>query len=129
MFLGTSWYFQNNFFVAYKWTFAFCAKHLKFVSVWLNCKLERFSSGTFAFCKLVALGWLLALLNWFSKSCEIYTFVLDCDGETHVLWKGVSQLSLFDPFHVTGLFLFPLKPSENHRFSNVSRGRSKRPVA
>ena len=36
-------------------------------------------------------------------------------------------MPLFDPFH--GLFLFPLKPSESHGFSDVSRGRSKRPVA
>ena len=33
-----------------------------------------------------------------------------------------------DPFHTTGLFLYPLKTSENQRFS-VFRGYRKRPVA
>ena len=34
-----------------------------------------------------------------------------------------------NPFHATGLFLYPLKTSENHRFSDVFRGYQKRPVA
>ena len=33
------------------------------------------------------------------------------------------------PFHVIGLFLYPLKTSENQRFSDVFRGYRKRPVA
>ena len=36
---------------------------------------------------------------------------------------------LFNPFHATGLFLYPLKTSENQRFSDVFRGYRKRPVA
>ena len=31
-------------------------------------------------------------------------------------------------FHATGLFLYPLKTSENQRFSDVSREYRKRPV-
>ena len=37
--------------------------------------------------------------------------------------------SLIDPFHATGLFIYPLKTSENQRFSDVFRGYRKRPVA
>ena len=36
---------------------------------------------------------------------------------------------LINPFHATGLFLFPLKTSENQRFSNILRGYRKRPVS
>ena len=34
-----------------------------------------------------------------------------------------------NPFHVTGLFQYPLKTSENQRFSDVFLGYRKRPVA
>ena len=34
-----------------------------------------------------------------------------------------------NPFHATGLFLYPLKKSENQRFSVVFRGYRKRPAA
>ena len=40
------------------------------------------------------------------------------------LWE-----SYFNPFDVTGLFLYPQKASGNQRFSNVFRGYRKRPVA
>ena len=36
---------------------------------------------------------------------------------------------LFNPFHATGLFLYPLKTSKNLRFSDVFRGYRKRPMA
>ena len=36
---------------------------------------------------------------------------------------------LFNSFHATGLFLYPLKTSENQRFSDVFRGYRKRPMA
>ena len=36
---------------------------------------------------------------------------------------------LINPFHATGLFLFPLKTSGNQRFSDVFRGYKKRSVA
>ena len=43
------------------------------------------------------------------------------------LEKSYSQISetsinFFNPFQATGPFLYPLKTSENRRFSNVSRG-------
>ena len=31
----------------------------------------------------------------------------------------------FNPFHATGLFLYPLKASENQRFSDISGGVEK----
>ena len=34
-----------------------------------------------------------------------------------------------NPFHATGLFLYPLKTSETLWFSNVFRGYRKRPMA
>ena len=36
---------------------------------------------------------------------------------------------LIDPFHATGLFLYPLKILENVWFSNVFSGYRKKPVA
>ena len=38
-------------------------------------------------------------------------------------------INSFNPFHATNLFLYPLKTSENLRFSDVFRGYRKRPVA
>ena len=45
------------------------------------------------------------------------------DYSVHLLHFG------FNPFHVTGLLRYPLKTSENQRFSDVFRGYWKRPVA
>ena len=36
---------------------------------------------------------------------------------------------MLNPFHATGVFLYPLKTSENGRSSDVFRGYRKRPVA
>ena len=41
----------------------------------------------------------------------------------------VLQYQNIDLFYATGLFLYPLKTSENQRFSNVFRSYRKRPVA
>ena len=38
-------------------------------------------------------------------------------------------LVTINPFHATGIFLYPLKKSENLWFSDVFRGYRKRPVA
>ena len=40
-----------------------------------------------------------------------------------------SKTELFNPFHATGLFLYPLETSENQRFSGVFRGSRKRQMA
>ena len=40
-----------------------------------------------------------------------------------------SQALVINPFQATGLFWYPLKTSENQRFSDVFRGFRKRPVA
>ena len=45
------------------------------------------------------------------------------DCSVHLLHFG------FNPFHVTGLLRYPLKTSENQRFSDVFMGYWKRPVA
>ena len=39
------------------------------------------------------------------------------------------MLGPFNQFQTTGLFLYPLKASEKHRFCDVFRGCRKRPVA
>ena len=39
------------------------------------------------------------------------------------------EVFYFNPFHVIGLFLYPLKTSENQKFSDVFRGYTNRPVA
>ena len=46
-------------------------------------------------------------------------------------WNGKKDcMKLFlNPFHVTDLFRYPLKTSENQRLSDVFRGYQKRPVA
>ena len=41
----------------------------------------------------------------------------------------IYQKIVINPVHVTGLFLYPLKTSENQRFSYIFRGYRKRPVA
>ena len=41
----------------------------------------------------------------------------------HIFWK------IFNPFHATGVFLYPLKTSENQRFSDVSSGYREKSVA
>ena len=38
---------------------------------------------------------------------------------------GFKQQYFLNPFHGTGLFLYPLKISENQRFSNVFQGVQK----
>ena len=47
--------------------------------------------------------------------------------------KIEEQILLFservNPFHATGLFLYPLKISENQRFSDAFRGYRKSPMA
>ena len=39
------------------------------------------------------------------------------------------NLRQLKPFHVTGILWYPLKPSENQRFSDAFKGYRKRPVA
>ena len=43
-------------------------------------------------------------------------------------WFGEYIMSALNPFLATGLFLYPLKTSQNQRFSNVYRGYWKRPL-
>ena len=63
--------------------------------------------------------------------CEAY-WTSETDKEDSFLGnfeEDVLFVSLINSVHVTGLFLYPLKTSENQRFSYVFRGYRKRPVA
>ena len=40
----------------------------------------------------------------------------------HCVSKSLSLICIFSPFHGTGIFLYPLKISENHRFLMFSGG-------
>ena len=60
-------------------------------------------------------------------------FITDKTGKTYfpsliyVIYG--KNLFIFNPFHTTGLFRYPLKTSENQSFSDVFRDYPKRPVA
>ena len=43
--------------------------------------------------------------------------------------KNLDFVIFINPFHATGLFLYPTKTLENQVFSDVFRGYIKRPVA
>ena len=47
----------------------------------------------------------------------------------HLISNFTCKNAIFNPFHATGLFLYPLKKSENLRVSGVFRGYRERPVA
>ena len=48
----------------------------------------------------------------------------------NILLLIIAEVILFfKPFYVTDLFLYSLETSENLKFSDVSRGHKKRPVA
>ena len=46
-----------------------------------------------------------------------------------IMFSHSSIRISFNPFHANGLFPYPLKKSENQRFSDVFRGYRKRPMA
>ena len=45
-----------------------------------------------------------------------------------VLLSDIEATNLDNPLHPTGLSLYPMKISENQRFSNIFSGSRKRPV-
>ena len=47
-------------------------------------------------------------------------FLVNCRSHEKISWP---LLHCINPFHATGLFLYPLKTSENLWFSNVFGGR------
>ena len=47
---------------------------------------------------------------------------------THKFFHNFSNDTFINLFHATGLFLYPLKTSENQRFLDIFRGYRKRPV-
>ena len=49
--------------------------------------------------------------------------------ETKVAEQKPIVFSQLKQFHGTGFFLYPLKTSENQKFTDVCRGYGKRPVA
>ena len=46
----------------------------------------------------------------------------------NISFTDTKTIERVNPFHATGLFLYPLKTSENQRFSDVFRGYRTRPV-
>ena len=46
----------------------------------------------------------------------------------HGLVNSYMHNNLLEPFHTTAYFLYPLKTSKNHRFTDAFRGYGKRPV-
>ena len=54
-------------------------------------------------------------------------------GFSKKIWRFIKYPTqrgvLINPFHATDLFWYPLKTSENHRFSDAFRGYQKRSVA
>ena len=59
------------------------------------------------------------------------TFVFSSYKTNQIFFMNLSQTIsvLFDPFHFTDLFWYPLKTSKNLGFSDVFRGYQKREVA
>ena len=53
-------------------------------------------------------------------------FIVKINNSTSLNYK--IQLEWINPFHATGLYLYPLKTSENQKFSHAFRGYGKRPV-
>ena len=49
--------------------------------------------------------------------------------QTLLITVTLPNSEWINPFHATGLFLYPLKTSENLWFFDVSRGYRKKPVA
>ena len=47
----------------------------------------------------------------------------------HFVGLSLKRLTVINPFHSTGLFLYPLKILKKQRFCDVFRGYRKRPVA
>ena len=89
---------------------------------------------------LLLLSLLLTHISHLSLVLLLWTLNMHCsekdsqDNHDVVrIWKVGQDFHeiflLFKPFHVTGLFLYPLKTSENLRFCNVFRGYRKILVA
>ena len=50
-------------------------------------------------------------------------------SQNQIAFSQFSSAMVINPFYATDLFWYPLKTSENQRFSDVFRGYQKRPVA
>ena len=93
-------------------------------------------------------SYLLGLLEKLLKQCIFIRVVRKAFGRVHIyqdcqkfFWKSSylsglqaqrssrREIELFNPFHATDIFLYPLKTSENLWFSDVFRGVRKSPVA
>ena len=77
-------------------------------------------------------------ISKFMQNAEIFSFLAYAQP-VHALYlwrmfwyydiRHVRHQCHFNLLHTTGLFLYPLKTSENRRFPDASRGYKKRPVA
>ena len=77
------------------------------------------------------------VFRWYRKGAlgtnELSTIIFQCTSEMHLcpLKPNSNKMSIglhLHPCHSTGLLLYPLKTSENQRFS-VFRGHRQRPMA
>ena len=105
----------------------FTGKHL-----WWSLFLNKVSSFRPAFLskKCPQQGcFLVNFAKFLRKSIlqDIFWQLLLNQGEKFKLFFFTMQ-ELFDPFHATDLFWYPLKASENLRFSDVFKGYQKRSV-
>ena len=82
----------------------------------------------YCFYILIYFFWFLVFKNLSYRRClRLEDFFIPLGNQG--LWRSLTHFKVFNPFHATGLFLFPLKTSENQRFSDVLRGYRKRSVA
>ena len=67
----------------------------------------------------------------FDRQIEVILFLLDLlllNTHTEISNRTTIGVRLFNPFHATDLFLYPLKTSENNRFCDILRRYEKGPV-
>ena len=67
----------------------------------------------------------------FDRQIEVILFLLDLlllNTHTEISNRTTISVRLFNPFHATDLFLYPLKTSENNRFCDILRRYEKGPV-
>ena len=64
-------------------------------------------------------------------SCEIFDTLFSCEDDDIGRFSNLHYTFIYviNPFHATGLFLYPLETSEKLWFSDVFRGYRKRLVA
>ena len=99
------------------------------------CWVTGLLQGNYWFTRLLSLKKVLpcgllssSFVNLFNINIPIYrNQSFDLLNKT-IDWFLYGGAFVVNPFDATGLFLYPLKTSENQRFSDLLRGYRKRPV-